>query len=56
METPDAAVITAVLQGDTERFAELVRRYSPRLFATARRYARREDEIEDLVLGYLAVL
>ncbi len=49
IETPDSDVVAAVLQGGTERFAELVRRYSPRLFATGRRYARREDEVEDLV-------
>ena len=31
------------------RFEPLVQKYSPRVFATARRYARRESEIEDIV-------
>jgi RNA polymerase sigma-70 factor (ECF subfamily) len=48
-ELSDAEVITAVLRGDTPRFEELITRYSPRLFATARRYARRESEVEDIV-------
>lgn len=49
MERSDAELITAVLQGDIASFEPLVVKYSPRLFATARRYARREDEIEDVV-------
>ena len=49
MERSDAELIRAVLKGDTESFEPLVKKYSPRLFATARRYARREDEVEDVV-------
>jgi RNA polymerase sigma-70 factor (ECF subfamily) len=49
MERSDAELIAAVLQGDIASFEPLVAKYSPRLFATARRYARREDEIEDIV-------
>src|SRR5687767_15131205 len=49
MERSDAELIAAVLQGDITSFEPLVKKYSPRLFATARRYARREDEIEDIV-------
>ena len=49
MEPADADLIAAVLKGDIESFEPLVKKYSPRLFATARRYARREDEIEDVV-------
>ena len=49
MERTDAELIAAVLQGDTPSFEPLVAKYSPRLFATARRYARREDEIDDIV-------
>lgn len=30
-------------------FETLVRKYQPRVFATARRYARRESEVEDIV-------
>ena len=45
----DAALIAAVLAGSTACFEPLVQKYSPRLFATARRYARRESEVEDIV-------
>lgn len=47
--TADDAIIAEVLGGATERFEFLVVKYSPRLFATARRYARRESEVEDIV-------
>lgn len=49
MEPPDADLIAAVLKGDTASFEPLITKYSPRIFATARRYARRESEIEDIV-------
>ena len=49
MERTDAELIALVLQGDIASFEPLVAKYSPRLFATARRYARREDEIQDIV-------
>lgn len=49
MERTDAELIAAVLQGDAASFEPLVEKYSPRLFATARRYARRESEVEDVV-------
>jgi len=49
MEPTDAELIAAVLKGDTASFEPLVVRYSPRVFATARRYARRESEVEDIV-------
>lgn len=42
-------MVRAVLAGQTETFEELVRRHQPRVFATARRYARREDEVADIV-------
>lgn len=45
----DADLIAAVLKGGTASFEPLVQKYSPRLFATARRYARRESEVEDIV-------
>jgi RNA polymerase sigma-70 factor (ECF subfamily) len=48
MERSEAELIAAVLKGDTASFEPLVRKYSPRVFATARRYARRESEIEDI--------
>ena len=49
MERTDAELIAAVLQGDADSFEPLIQRYSPRVFATARRYARRESEVEDIV-------
>jgi RNA polymerase sigma-70 factor (ECF subfamily) len=48
MEPADADLIAAVLAGDTASFEPLVQKYSPRIFAMARRYARREDEVEDV--------
>jgi len=45
----DLELIAAVLQGDISSFEPLVAKYQPRIFATARRYARREDEVEDVV-------
>jgi RNA polymerase sigma-70 factor (ECF subfamily) len=49
MERSEAELIAAVLSGDSASFEPLVTKYSPRVFATARRYARRESEIEDIV-------
>src|SRR5437764_3636533 len=49
MEPTEADLIAAVLKGDTASFEPLVKKYSPRVFATARRYARRESEVEDIV-------
>lgn len=48
-ESTDSEIIAAIRGGDASRFEELVRRYQSRLFSTARRYARREDEVEDIV-------
>ena len=49
METEDSERIAAVLRGEVGSFEPLVQKYSPRIFATARRYARRESEVEDVV-------
>src|SRR5437868_936649 len=49
MESTEAELIAAVLRGDSASFEPLIQRYSPRVFATARRYARRESEVEDIV-------
>ncbi len=49
MERSDAELVAAVCGGDTASFENLVRRYQARVFATARRYARRESEVEDIV-------
>jgi RNA polymerase sigma-70 factor (ECF subfamily) len=48
MERTEVELIAAVLRGDAECFGPLVQKYSPRVFATARRYARRESEVEDI--------
>jgi len=49
MEFSDPEIIALVLQGETSRFEELIQRHQPRVFATVRRYARRENEVEDIV-------
>ena len=49
MDHTEAELIAAVLRGDAASFEPLVKKYSPRVFATARRYARRESEVEDIV-------
>jgi RNA polymerase sigma-70 factor, ECF subfamily len=48
MERTESELIAAVLKGDAASFEPLIQKYSPRVFATARRYARRESEIEDI--------
>lgn len=49
MERTEAELTAAVLNGNAASFEPLVEKYSPRIFATARRYARRASEVEDLV-------
>lgn len=49
MDATDAELIAAVLAGNSASFEPLVIKYQPRVFATARRYARRESEVEDIV-------
>src|SRR5258708_15282916 len=49
MDHSEAELIAAVLRGDSASFEPLVEKYSPRVFATARRYARRESEVADIV-------
>src|SRR5688500_852047 len=49
MELTDAELIKAVLAGDASSFEGLITRYQPRIFGTARKYARRESEVEDIV-------
>ena len=48
MERSEAELIAAVLRGDAASFEPIIQKYSPRIFATARRYARRESEVEDI--------
>ena len=49
MEKTDADIIKSVLSGNTEDFELLITKYQPKVFGTVRRYARKEDEIEDIV-------
>ena len=49
MEPTDSELIAAVLKGDAASFEPLIKKYQPRVFSTARRYARRESEVEDIV-------
>ena len=49
MELTDRDLISAVLKGETASFEPLVKKYQSRIFAMARRYARRESEVEDIV-------
>jgi RNA polymerase sigma-70 factor (ECF subfamily) len=49
MEPTEAELIAAARQGDCASFEPLVAKYQGRVFATARRYARRESEVEDIV-------
>ena len=49
MDINDSELIAAVRGGDVASFEPLVKKYQPRIFATARRYARRESEAEDVV-------
>ncbi len=49
MGRTDAELIADVLSGRTASFEILVERHSPRVFAIARRYARRDSEVEDIV-------
>ena len=49
VDRTDIDLVAAVRTGDTAAFEVLVREYQPRVFAMARRYARREEEVEDIV-------
>jgi RNA polymerase sigma-70 factor (ECF subfamily) len=49
MEPTEAELISAARKGDAASFEPLITKYQGRVFATARRYARRESEVEDIV-------
>jgi RNA polymerase sigma-70 factor (ECF subfamily) len=49
MELTDSELIAGVLGGNTALFEELVKKYQSRIFSMARRYAREENEVEDIV-------
>lgn len=48
MDTSEAEQIKAVLAGEPASFEPLVTKYQAKVFATARRYARSEAEVEDI--------
>jgi RNA polymerase sigma-70 factor, ECF subfamily len=43
----DLALVSLTLGGDEAAFAEIVRRYSPRVFRVASRFFRRRSDVED---------
>jgi RNA polymerase sigma-70 factor (ECF subfamily) len=49
MDPTEAELISAARHGDPASFEPLMAKYQGRVFATARRYARRESEVEDIV-------
>src|ERR1044072_4483808 len=44
----DSEIIAAIRGGDTNQFETLVVRYQPKIFGMVRRYARCEEEVEDI--------
>lgn len=46
---PDGALVDSYIDGDDSAFAEIVRRHRARLWRVARRYARSDDEADDIV-------
>lgn len=45
----EGEIIRQVVEGRVELFEILIQRHQPKIFATARKYARRESEVEDIV-------
>ncbi|MCZ6786000.1 MAG: RNA polymerase sigma factor [Planctomycetota bacterium] len=48
MRVDDGAIITAILEGRTDRFAELVDRHAPAVFRLIRAAIRHRQDVEDL--------
>lgn len=48
IDRTESELIASVLKGNAASFEPLIQKYSPRVFATARRYARLEDEVDDI--------
>ncbi|MDA7916506.1 sigma-70 family RNA polymerase sigma factor [Verrucomicrobia bacterium] len=49
MERSDEELVKAVKSGDSTSFETLIIRYQPRIFAIARKHARLQIEVEDIV-------
>lgn len=45
----EGEIIRQIVEGRAELFEILIQRYQPKIFATARKHARRESEVEDIV-------
>jgi RNA polymerase sigma-70 factor, ECF subfamily len=48
-QSDELELINAVLAGEVDRFEALIQRHQSRVFATARRYARTDVEVQDIV-------
>jgi RNA polymerase sigma-70 factor (ECF subfamily) len=48
MKDPDLQLITAVAEGDSEAFEQLVRKYERRVFGTINRYIGNDYAVEDI--------
>ncbi|MCP4230466.1 MAG: RNA polymerase sigma factor [bacterium] len=48
MNDPDLQLITAVAEGDSDAFEQLVRKYERRVFATIHRYVGNDAAVEDI--------
>ena len=49
IDDEEREIIRRVVEGRVDLFETLIQRHQPRVFATARKYARRESEVEDIV-------
>lgn len=49
VDDEEREIIRQVVEGHADLFEILIQRYQPKVFATARKYARRESEVEDIV-------
>lgn len=49
IDDEEREIIRQVVEGRVELFETLIQRHQPKVFATARKYARRESEVEDIV-------
>lgn len=48
IDDEEGEMIRQVVEGRVELFETLIQRHQPKVFATARKYARRESEVEDI--------
>lgn len=48
IDDEEGEIIRQIVEGRVELFETLIQRHQPKVFATARKYARRESEVEDI--------